>query len=479
MLTPENQSFNPYLDNTGIRGVKNPVEVSFITADRKLQNDKNKKRARKFVILKHEALKLSKEASNYIKTAKLTPDERYLFDKIILDTRTCSNYSVFREFNNDKSLQYVHSLKCDNRICPICNSERSKILRKKYIEYFDKRPEMFEKYDFQHLTLTVPHKKEGFRGKKFYMKQIRKEFNLMRKEAFWRQNVYAGEYALEFTKNENGLHCHIHALILQRKSLKNRNILHKWILQFWNNRTIDENILPSPFDVNRIAAICKGNKILTADWVDRHLDSRGSTFVGLESLYKVVDGKKRYVSSSSKEDMFAGIMECLKYHFEPFSLKSDITDGFDWELIKEILPEIYHMSLYQKFGKFYGDKELNFKNPMPKRRVSESASDYADRVLAWELEKLAHLDEMENLEIVHPKSCEPMEREEYQFLLINPKNIIMSKENDVYIRKDRKSVRLPFARNLPDALMMALSIKIKNLAYEKRKPKEYITSNFI
>ena len=46
------------------------------------------------------------------------------------------------------------------------------------------------KYDLMHLTLTVPHNSDGWRGKKFYFKEIIQAFNQMRKTEEWNALVF-------------------------------------------------------------------------------------------------------------------------------------------------------------------------------------------------------------------------------------------------------------------------------------------------
>lgn len=461
---PENKHISPFVHTTGTRGEKNVTLVE--SEDQRLVR-RNYNRLSRVSNLKRQANKLSSEIDYYRKTTKLTPDEEFLFEKIVLDTRTCSNYSVFRQFTSDKSLQYVHSYMCDNRMCPICNSERSKVLQRRYIAFFnysEQNENLLNTKDFMHLTLTVPHSIHGFRGDKFYMNYMRKQFNEMRKELWWKEAVYAGEYSFEFTRGENGIHCHIHALLLVEKCRNNRNDLHESILFDWNNRTIDAGN-HNTFTQERIIAIKKGNVRLSEDFIIKNLDPCGSTIVSLENLYIIEDGKKRYINGSKDKDVLVkGVIECLKYHFEPLALTDKKTGSYDIDLIREVLPKIYHKSLYQKFGAFYGDASLNIKETKTDQESIEQI-----------------LSETANDKVVHPVTFEHMEREEYSFVLINPKDIFSNRDkgNKPFLRRGAKVIVLENAKNLPDALHIALKIKIKNKAYRRTKPKEFLQSNFV
>lgn len=196
----------------------------------------------------------------------------------------------------------------------------------------------------------------------------------MRKKPFWKKAVYAGEYTVEFTRNQNGLHIHIHALLLVKKAEQNRNQLYEDILLAWNRQTTWEEAPRKVFSETQKAAIAKALKWENTNLVDDLLDPTGSTLCGLESLYVLKDGKKRYVNPENEKEFMAGIMECLKYHFEPCKVKKDKETGeinlkqgamnqpngrFDIDLIIEVLPAIYGQRLYAKIGAFYGDARLN------------------------------------------------------------------------------------------------------------------------
>ncbi len=72
MLTSGNQSFKPYLDNTGTRGEKS---TPLVLTDNQKMVSRNYNRISRISHLKREGLKLSKQAEHYAKTTKLNADE--------------------------------------------------------------------------------------------------------------------------------------------------------------------------------------------------------------------------------------------------------------------------------------------------------------------------------------------------------------------------------------------------------------------
>ncbi|MCB1124136.1 MAG: protein rep, partial [Verrucomicrobiae bacterium] len=137
---------------------------------------------------------------------------------------TCCRHALFREHLINGAKEFIGAHTCKNKLCTVCNAKRAKDLRRKYRLFFDKNPDLLHCFDFFHLTLTVPHNESGgFRGKRWYADELMREFNFMRKKQAWKDLVYAGEFGVEVTKNENGLHIHIHSLLLVHKGPQNRN----------------------------------------------------------------------------------------------------------------------------------------------------------------------------------------------------------------------------------------------------------------
>lgn len=441
----------PFLDNIETVGsnlvIQNPVVVSNDSADSLRKRVlHNRIRGNRISALVRQARAKAKEVDQFMHShPELMDDTRldYLgrFHKSLMQ---CGVRSLYREHLDGDQLEYIAALTCKHKLCPVCNAELSKILRRKYILYFKKHPELLSDYDFQHLTLTVPHSGDGFRGKKLYADELIKAFNLMRKKKFWKEMVHAGEFGVEVTRNENGLHIHIHSMLLVKKMTQNRNRLHLEILREWNRLTVDSARSPRELSAGDIKAIRAGNRLIT-DEIIHGLDTRGATFIGLENLFvKNNNGVKRYINMSDQEDFIKGLMECIKYHFEPFVLnKSD--GSYDYELLLEALPMVKGKPLYRKFGAFHGVKELNVN----------------DRTLLKE-EMAEAIEDTAHDEVIHPVTLIPAGRDEYSYVVMNAAGIYYLPEENlrpVAARGVRRQY-LHNAHTLIDAVLDLLSLSM-------------------
>lgn len=317
----------------------------------------------------------------------------------------CSSHSLFRLFH-DGSAGYVTSHTCKAKVCLICNSEKKRKVRRKYWHWAQDNPELVEKHDFMHLTLTVPHTAEhGWRGQQIYSSELLQAFNVMRKYDWWKVLVAGGEFNVEFTRNDAGFHCHIHAMLLLPKRQGSRNELHQRLLKTWNSLTIDiqSEAARHEFTPEQLEGLRKSVGYLDDDQAAKligQLSPGGATMVGLESLYvwRKVDGipKKHYVDSSKPKEFGAGLMECLKYHFEPLCLKKP-DKTFDIQLIYAIAPAIYRKVLHGRFGLLRDFKEL-------------SVSGKSD------LDDLIETVEETGSVVLHPTTGQESDRAEYHFV---------------------------------------------------------------
>ena len=341
----------------------------------------------------------------------------------------CCNKALFREHLTTGAHTFIAAHTCKHKLCSVCNAQRAKKVRKTWRNFFESNPDLLENYDFMHLTLTVPHEGGEFGGKRWYADELMKEFNWMRKKAFWKKRVYAGEFGVEVTKNDNGLHIHIHSMLLVYKGKQNRNELHRAIYMAWNKQTAgDADFEPLTDDAREAAR--KGNSCLS----DRDLDqinANGSVLMGLESLYVTSKearpgflhcqrtGKhKRYVTGRDDFETFmGGVMECIKYHFQPMAIQDD--DSLDFDLIVQLLPAIKGRPLYRKFGAFHGGS----KNAHP------AASTLNVNYTPDDNEEAAkELAENGSETILDPSTGEPQEREEYTYFVTKLKHAHVDKE---------------------------------------------------
>lgn len=404
----------------------------------------NKKRSRKLTFLKKENLKLSNELVGYMRKNELTEQKREYVKKLIKSLGVCSSSSLYGIAGND--IELITSIACSHKLCNICNWNRHKQIRRKYYKWFKENEKivvMFRdgvrkittvaqrekwesagytfsteaRYDLMHLTLTVPHTEEnGWRGKEFYFKELAKAFNFMRKNENWLRWVYGGEYGIEVTKEENGYHIHIHALLFVRKETRNRDKLHKVIFELWNRLTVDSNSHRKLFDNEEIEAIKKGNKLFDDDFVSK-LKPQGSTFINLSTIFTInKNGEKVRVGEWCDNRMMFAIMETISYHFKPKLLEKK--DGnHDIENLVNILEAVHGQRLYDKFGCLYGEKSLNLKDDSllqdfeeVKEMIDEETGEiFVKRYFITNPVNLYHTGDIENLTIKLRKNATSIE----------------------------------------------------------------------
>lgn len=402
---------------------------------------------------------------------------RQRFEQYRKNLLGCACNSLYRKAIKGRECSYISSQTCSHRLCNVCNMLRSRKLRRKWraflqdternvplrkaqahfwnltpmmagkeLEYyedenesiFDVLPhtsgaEILQKFDLMHLTLTVPHEGGRWLGQDYYAKELLQKFNEMRKAKWWVQHIFGGEYTVETTQNADGLHIHIHALLFVDKDfIQSRNKLSEMILRRWNHLTIDEaSTRAKLLDAGRRDGIQKGfahlikNKGTAGEDRDAlnnlllELDGRGSTMVGLKSLYYEIsaeDAVRRTNSFTENGRHFAyckrgdvkstlrGVIECLKYHFEPCAMEDE--DGnLNLPLLDKVLPNIYRQRLYGKLGGFYGVRQLNvMEDPLSAEDMLEDAAETAT-------------------EAYDPATGQPIDPSEYQYVIADAYSI--------------------------------------------------------
>jgi len=233
-------------------------------------------------------------------------DEQGLYlQKLNKNLRSCSSYSLYAK-SEMFGIEYLGSHTCKNKNCFVCNYDRKKALKRKYRLFFLGNKDLgieantqltrvckidsngrsrykvitnsqvnkyvskgyFESeklnYDLMHLTLNVPHNKDGFKGERYYFEYVIAMFHELRRLKEFKDLVYGGEYGIETTapcqkecnenckawdwcnkeakRANNGLHIHIHSLLFVKQGKQNRNRLYKVILKLWNKLTADKNL---------------------------------------------------------------------------------------------------------------------------------------------------------------------------------------------------------------------------------------------
>lgn len=418
------------------------------------------KRSYKLTAARKQNLTYYRQVNNYILERKNEVSD--LLVQYRKNLICCGSNNLYRGVEGGQECTLIASHTCSHRLCSICNMLRARKMRRKWRHfltdtsqdvpikknqahffgiapesygkyqhitrsgktiskaekdiYFTSGAELLQHFDLMHMTLTVPHANGRWNGREYYAQELIERFNTMRKASWWTETIFGGEYTIETTKNENGLHIHIHALLfVDKEFFGSRNFLTENILRRWNYLTVEggqrfdgKKVIRELFrpdeDKERIEGLKKSLSFLSEnDFNDLllDLDRRGSTMVGIKTLYYEIPaeeyaqrstgifeqngkyyaycrpGRKNGTSQKSIDSMVKGVVECLKYHFEPCSLEDD--DGsLDIDMIVQILPNIYGKRLYGKFGGFYGVKALNVvEDPLSEADMLEDAAENA------------------------------------------------------------------------------------------------------
>jgi hypothetical protein len=390
-LTNSNSIKKPFLVNKGTIGrlrlnPRYPGKEETRKGDAKKQKNKQPK-GNKISYLRIKNLKFADEIEAYTRGQNLDDETIYHVQRLLKNLRSCSSVSIYSLFGDE--IQYHGSHTCDNKNCNICNFNRQKAIRRKYLEFFKANPVFLEyhgklytrrkldkqlenehrvgvsvntkevPYDLMHLTLTVPHYKEVcFQNNKYYFKEIIQRFHMLRRQKFWKQYVYGGEYGVETTVTDNGLNIHIHSLLFVKRSEQNRNRLHKELLKSWNQLTVNESSTRTEISQEARQYIKKSNRLLTDQDINS-LNPKGATMVGLETIF-TQDRKKAKVRSMDETAFISAVLETISYHFEPHAFDKE-SGEVNVELLIDLLPYVYGQRLYGKFGILFGDDSLNIK----------------------------------------------------------------------------------------------------------------------
>jgi len=336
--------------------------------------------------LSRKNLTLSQQLLKHSDTIQ-DPEKKQHMKRLSKKLAACASMSLLA-VSQQRGTEGITAYYCQDKVCFVCNSQRSRSTRRKYVKWFQENQFLYDifingklktvtryqldknypdcdvlnqvAYDIMHLVLTVPHSKEhGWKGTQLYYSQIQDAFKEMRRLKFWKTQVLGGEYGIETAQKNSGNHIHLHVLAFVRSALKNRDRLHRDILLNWNRLTVDPNNKRQPFNSYQVEAIMKGNKTLTQQDVSL-LDPSGATFISLSTIYskdKRTGLKTRSFEWGDKKFIKA-VMEAIKYHFEPLFFDKE-NKQFDLDLMADIKPVLYGRPLYEKFGCLRGESSLN------------------------------------------------------------------------------------------------------------------------
>ncbi len=386
------------------------------------RREANKKRAKTLTNLKHKNMQLAYEMSNYLRINHLSRTKEDFINKLHKRLCSCSNNTLYALCASD--LELITHFTCKHKMCNICNWHRKKSVRRKYYKFFNENEYLYlfenkgkeiivtasnlnkykdEKYnllakiqyDLMHLTLTVPHTVDGWKGEKYYYKEIKEAFNKLRKSEVWKTFVLGGEYGVETTHGDNGYHIHIHSLLLVRKSTQNRNKLHLALLKEWNKLTYDKAAKREKIDDYSINKILKSNALLKKEDI-LSLNPKGTTLIGLECIYTKNDkGQKVRSTEWGSDAMYKAVMETISYHFKPKMF--DMKNGrYDIEMIVDLLPKIHKQTLYYKFGCLEKEKTLNVNSNDITEELNE-VNEMIDYETGEVLQKTFHITNPRNI----------------------------------------------------------------------------------
>jgi hypothetical protein len=373
--------------------------------------------------------------------------------------KTTKGYYAYFEQENQKKLVPLAFWYSKHRLCAIWNWRKSQIIRQKYFDFLsvakdDYNVLLIKKYIPIHLVLTVNHSEGMYKGKEFYASEVIQSFNKMRKTETWKKYVYGGEYGVEVKKSKtHGLHIHIHSFLLQNPNYSINearfNIIREWA-KITENKPVTDYILDFEEQNKTDFSIDKKS---VYDLFFKQLQTTKAIYTGIgyESLYTIKEGKKQYINpkKSTIEDFLAGVMECIKYHFKPDCLET--TNGeIDVELIENILNNTKGKNLYNRFGAFRKEENLNF-NKTEKVEITDNEE------LNIEDNVNSSVDNVEE-KVINPFTFKPSEGE-YKIVVTSP-NSIKYLTGDSIIPYQGFVFNTNFLRFAPDSLTLKEVIKL-------------------
>ncbi len=406
-------------------------------------------------------------------------------------------YALFKHPVQDHFSSHGIVFTCSkHRIDPVWNYIKSKKLRAS-IHGWMQAEQIHERYQPMHLVLTVPHPggvwtPPGTNDElTFYAKEMVSYFNLMRKSSAWNKYIYGGLLCLEITrKGANGLHIHIHAMVLQHPQY-DRNEVYDYISAEWEQltggtkcwyETLYIHRKANPED-KRSAWILEtddhGNKI----WDQDRQEFKKKKFY--------LDTREEWFNELSVEAKFdtyvSGVLECVKYHFKYESFKTGRkiegtnVDEWDIQLIADVLRYSKNLRMYDKFGQLYGVKRLSLSH------IEEQASVEATQgFISAEPES----DGVEN-NVINPFTQMPAVKGEYVRVLALPQYIehhgqyqnfrpVNLPEHDVYfeIKEDipiRRVIAAVMKKTWEDILPEREYARLRDCNYKFIAPRERLS----
>lgn len=335
-----------------------------------------------------------------------------------------------------------------NRVDPLWNWRKSQIIRKRYRDYLEVNEDWKACHPL-HVVLTLPHEGGFFNGKRFYARELIELFRDLRRQKFWKDMVWGGEYGLEVKKGKegNGLHIHIHSFCMLKPGIR-RNDFYERLEAAWGKLaglkdTHAQVWAETLYRIKRDEAGKKMyNETLVYQTVNEYFgfaeddleDWEYDQFADAIPPQFVKTGKpiKEYVDENSPiEHYVQGVMECIKYHFKPgFDVQEN--GEYDLDLMGEVLTETRGLRMYSRYGALYNEKTLNFNQLEQEPEIDTENEEEADK----EIDVMATLNNEQ--EVINPFTKEIAEEDEYETVIFCPGSINYSPDKKVHWKENTR-----------------------------------------
>lgn len=300
------------------------------------------------------------------------------------------NDSLYAEFDNGlglKTTQIIATKYSMHNLCPVWGYRKSQVIRKRYKEYFTAHPDLLTNYHPCHMVLTLRHNAQGyylgdnFIPQRFFARDLIEQFKQFRDNhrKVWKEFVYGGCYNIEVKRskkdvngNDNGIHIHMHCLVLQNKS-HTVNQVRDWIKTNWELQTGASKIHYETlyyYDPEQKRTIDDFSTI--EEVYDEELGTYEYLPVGTTKIINPLSetyeygfptieapAKQYYDDSWTIDQTTRAILEALKYNFKADALV-DENGEYDIPFIAEVLNHSKRLRFTSRFNAFYRVPELNF-----------------------------------------------------------------------------------------------------------------------
>jgi plasmid rolling circle replication initiator protein Rep len=279
--------------------------------------------------------------------------------------------------NNQPAVQLLACWYSKQKMDPVWQYRKPQIYRKKWCDYL-KKEDLHTKFIPAHLTLTVPHSRDGWQGNKFYAQELIQAYYKLRKTREFKKYIYGGCYNVEISYGEeNGFHIHIHSLMFQHPEYT-INEVRDWIAKKWKEITGNTSDY-SGIHYESLYFYEKTTRLVARSWEEVE-DEHGA--YDYEPVMEERSARKKvYINqNSSPQEYLRGVMECLKYQLKPGDFQHE--DGsYNIPVVNTVLKNTKNLHFYGRFGKLLKVKELCF-NKFEKPAQEQTDEELEEEVMA-------------------------------------------------------------------------------------------------